>query len=1163
MKRLSLKLHNKVFITALLLTLCSCVKSGLDESFLCPSDYISFRASLVADTRTASCGTASYISIEEQSWPLGTHNDSTRGEPVYTLNGLNVGMFASKYDADNRYQGDVMSNLNFQFIDNEELRAVGTPVLWDSVSDAATMKVYGYAPIVDDSDENIDITSSSGVTTISYVVPEAVTDQVDIIATRISEVSSDYRQNIPLTFEHILTGVRFKAGFDCTVTGLEIKSVYNDGDYIFGEVWTVDAAAALSNFTIPIEAQGRQCTAGSYITSGSETLMMIPQQLPDAAVVVMTYKESNGVVGTITASLEGMTWEQGSLITYTIHKNIPQNYVYFDLYAGNVALTPTSYQGYVFVDGVKREVAKTWTVDQMAENVYHYYVYQSTEVNKKQYGYASIADYNNFTNCRIPEYEPIMVGNQLWSDYITNNTCVEDVIEVWDDGKYIRTDGSSAPGERRVGEAVVRDVGRTHTRNYISVTGQNATYYLTIDNIYSVIQHSESRNRSVGGISYTPTGNTTLTVNMVGDNRMGCLHINNKSTDRIDIGGTGSLTVADTDFLTKIGPGGNDYYGDVENYGYVSNLQNSAIGNNTYDGCENLYGFYVNSGVVYAGTTKTENCTAIGGGGNGFGQVFITGGTVTAVATTAGTAIGGGMGHDSHGGPGEVHITGGNVYAYNFANRWGISSSAVGGGGSVKATGSSGNVTISGGYVYAYSALGTAIGGGSSLSINGGSTNLKISGGYIIAKSATSVCIGGGTGGTKMISEGVWASGGSATITISGNPIIRTGSIGGGKTNNPNGRIGHATINITGGDISAQFVMAGGAGAGNISRFTMSGGTISNSDVYSKEYYHVTNNGGAVYMEDGYFTMTGGTIRNCTSEVGGAVYIKKSNNALVAPQFNMSGGVINDCVSKTHGGAIYLEGGAVTLSAGTIQRNLALEGNGGGVYIAAGNLKMPEGGSANVIYNSAQLGQTYTLGNGGGIYVTSSTNEVDVEVYSGSIMHNTSDIHGGGICVDMSGNDSVANVVVGSAGSTSVDNPDISKNTAVMYGGGLYAIGENAMVTINSGRIMDNYVANYVSNENVTNQHGTVVLNGGDVTHVVVTFDANAPDATVDGASEAYQNIVTATNSFLVQPLSIQRDLYNFVNWNTRPDGMGVTYTDGQLMNISEDMTLYAQWVAQ
>ena len=106
-------------------------------------------------------------------------------------------------------------------------------------------------------------------------------------------------------------------------------------------------------------------------------------------------------------------------------------------------------------------------------------------------------------------------------------------------------------------------------------------------------------------------------------------------------------------------------------------------------------------------------------------------------------------------------------------------------------------------------------------------------------------------------------------------------------------------------------------------------------------------------------------------------------------------------------------------------------------------------------------------------------------------------------------------------------------------------------------------VAGIVLDENVTNQRGTVVLNGGNVTHVVVTFDANAADATVDGASVAYQNIVTATNSFLVQPTSIQRNFYNFVNWNTRPDGMGMTYTNGQLMNITEDMTLYAQWEAQ
>ena len=80
------------------------------------------------------------------------------------------------------------------------------------------------------------------------------------------------------------------------------------------------------------------------------------------------------------------------------------------------------------------------------------------------------------------------------------------------------------------------------------------------------------------------------------------------------------------------------------------------------------------------GTTKAENATAIGAGGNGYGQVTISGGRVTAVSTTAGTAIGGGMGHNANGGPGNVTITGGNIYAYNFANRWGIASAAIGGG---------------------------------------------------------------------------------------------------------------------------------------------------------------------------------------------------------------------------------------------------------------------------------------------------------------------------------------------------------------------------------------------------------------------------------------------------------------------------------------------------
>jgi hypothetical protein len=181
----------------------------------------------------------------------------------------------------------------------------------------------------------------------------------------------------------------------------------------------------------------------------------------------------------------------------------------------------------------------------------------------------------------------------------------------------------------------------------------------------------------------------------------------------------------------------------------------------------------------------------------------------------------------------------------------------------------------------------------------------------------------------------------------------------------------------------------------------------------------------------------------------------------------------------------------------------------------------------------------------------------------------------------MEGNNSVANIVLGQEGS----GPDISGNVAVTYGGGLYAIGQNAMVTINGGSIMDNHVENYVPNENVDNQLGSVVLNGGEVTHVVVTFDLNSDNgyfcnsvdndgnaAVVDRYYTYFQNIVTSTNSALIAPVAtsekvgnlfVGRPLYKFIGWNTRPDGQGTTIANGATMNISTDLTLYAQWQAQ
>ena len=1169
----SMKTYSQIVaVLGVLLLSSGCVKDQLVEVGNHSNEYIGFSAALSVSTRSDlnKHSESEYLTIDEQAWSMAG-DEHTRGSVISSLDGVNVGIFAHPYMGDDLLS-PIMTNHHFQFVNNEVLEAVANPVLWNSISATTTLKVYGYAPYAaSESASDFNTTTINGTTTINYTVPQDVDKQFDLITTHIKSVPSDYGQNIPLTFQHTLTGVRFKVGFDCMVKSLKIVNVNYVGHYTIGDdVWMIPNRDDKTTFTAPIPTGGKACNEGEYITGDDEIFMMIPQDIPDNAYVELVYDG-----GTIKAPLKGLMWDKGALVTYTIHKQREQNYIYFDLHAGNVVITPTSYSGAVYVNGVATTISKTWTASEMESNRYHYYVYQSTDANKASTGYASsLSD-----PCRLPSYDPVKVGNQFWSEYITNNTSVEDVIEAWDTAENINADKASSSATQN---GAVRKVGRSSTPFYISVNGDGTNVLnneITLDNIYSRYMDAGAT-RNSAGLSFTPnTKSSKLTVNLVGDNRVGAVHYYSGRdasgliyNNELILQGSGTLTAATVDFYksTSAQSSGDRYNADNV-HGYFSNYWCTAIGGD--DGSSgNAIGIVIKGGTIFAGTTQAENCTAIGGGGNDRGHVRIEGGTVTAVATTTGTAIGGGIGFNSQGGIGNVKISGGNVFAYNHANEWEIPSAAIGSAGSWESSGGSGEVEITGGYVYAQTALGTAIGGGSSKTREGGSAKVTISGNsYVIAKSIPAIDkhtgneypagsgIGGGTGGvsTAVSNSSVPAYGGAATIIISGNPTIHTGTIGGGKTNNPNGKIGHAEITVSGGDISAQFVMAAGAAEGKITTFNMTGGTINNSNVINKEYYHIMDNGGAVYMEDGVFTMTGGTIRNCEANNGGAVYIKKSANAIGDPKFVMTGGLIENCRASHNGGGIYLEGGSVEMTNGTIHDNLASEGNGGGIYIAAGNFTI-RGNDAEVSNNSALRRNTENSGNGGGIYITSPNSGVEVTIESGSIIDNTCDGIGGGICVDMASSDNTAAVKIGLAG---VGGPTISGNKAIMYGGGLYAIGANANVTINDGSIKNNRVSNYVPNEDVANERGTVVLNGGEVTHVVITFDVNTADATAN-VSFPSQNIVTSTNSALVTP-DAKRAMYTFAGWNTRSDGKGMTYKSGDIMNIKEDMTLYAQWISQ
>lgn len=1123
---------------------------------LASGEYLTFRAYLGENDSLKTRSFAPHFSIVEEVWPLELDRKGadTKATLIYSLNDYSAGAgvfgyyYSSSDQAPEYTVWSQLENLNFKF-DGDEMTSENPP-RWSTLTTGQgdMLRIFSYAPY--DSEETDNIISITDIAESQTDIIAAVSEPIDVS-------TSSPRESIKLDFEHIFTAIKINPGdFADNISRISISGIQTDGTFTIGSGWTANQTT-------------NEYTISEKISDAlASPILMIPQKLgADSKLSVVTGD------GTYSVSLAGKEWKQGKLITYTLNKKTDgSEYIYFDLAAGNITINGSSYSGKIFKTTTTQNDAgePVPTIEEEVVSGTHtdgnkYYVYQSTEANKTSTGRVN-------GTLILPTYDPVTYKNQPWADYITNNPVVEDVIHAWD--YYKVNDGDTPKGvsggislvtlNQTKYDDGVRGVERSATEYNISVSGAG-TFELTIDNIYSIYQENGNASRTTGTIGYVPTTPSTLTINIVGDNRLGCIHYNNASDNgnKLIFKGTGTLTVADADYNNYLN--GSHGIPDTEpkENAYFSNYWCAAIGNN--DSADKVYGIVIESGVIYAGTTKAENCTAIGGGGNGYGQVTINGGTVTAVATTTGTAIGGGIGFNNAGGQGYVTITGGNVYAYNHANKWEIPSSAIGGAGSKASSGSLGTVVITGGNVYAESSLGTAIGGGSSRNKQGGNGVVTISGGQVIAKTLApnSAGIGGGTTCSRSENDAtstINGNGGSATIKISGNPIIRTGSIGGGypgtkENGDPGtGKIGSADIDISGGDIQAQFVMADSPN----NKFIMSGGLIRNSDTSDDEYTCIQENGGAVYMEQGTCTISEeAKIKKCSASKtpdakGGAIYIKGGT-------FTMSGGAIEQCSSNSDGGAIYLEGGNVTLTGGTISNNVALNGNGGAVCIQGGDFSMENA----KISNNAAFDKNHSgTGNGGGIYVTSS-NALTVKLISGEISGNSSGRYGGGVCVDMTGKDDITTTVnVG----TNESAPTINSNSATHKGGGIYVDGKKAFVNLNNGTVLQNQTTAYQINPDVAVENGLVTLaKGGITTQVTITFINNNLYYNSEEDQKVTQFVVSYTNNTLRSDVFDKLDSYynTFVEWNTRRDGKGESYSNGEVVKLKEDITLYARWKNQ
>lgn len=774
-------------------------------------------------------------------------------------------------------------------------------------------------------------------------------------------------------------------------------------------------------------------------------------------------------------------------------EDVTNDYYYFDLYAGKLTVTgsngTTTLTGYRF-DGNSTAQQVIYTVT--GTDPVKVYVYQSNHQE----------DYQNtgIINGEVKIPNPARVDG--WGTYITNRTDVEQVISAW------------------------IDKGRPSTVNNIHVTG-TVNCEMVLDNLYSTFQ-TYSKARQDGGIGFvtaSSTINSSLTLKIKGDNRFGNIYYcsNRDKNNRIifedypDQAAAGTLTIANI----KKNSNGNYWC--------------AAIGGNDDGGLEETCdGIVINSGTIFTGTNAKDDCAAIGGGGNGYGGVTINGGTVTAVVTSSGAAIGGGIGKTSTGGPATVTITGGTIYAYNNSCESGYSTmgvkyipaAAIGGGSSAKAKCEISTVNISGGTVFAQSVGGTAIGGGSSADNNGGDCTINITGGTIEAYSIpgtidgqsvpAGVAIGGGTGYNK---------GGSATLTVSGDAVLRTGSIGGGgfgNKTNANGVIGFAKVYIRNGNIRGQVVMEGTG-----SLLEMSGGTINNAQVAGVNYdkcYFVKENGGAACVETGTVNISGtALIQNASATWGGAIYLSNGD-------VTMSDGTIENC-SADFGGAVYVSGGNFTMTGGTIDSNQATAENseGGAVYVTGGNIFI---GKEDCGDNTCLTVSNNSAVNGGAFAVAGAT----PVMYCGTVTGNTADEKGGALYVSGSGGFTMNGGII--------DGGSAEKNAKL--GGGVYLAG--GAFTLNGSNA-------YVQNNHAENGAGVYLAGGqpnlykGSMTDNTATGDGGGIYIDKREVNLKPTGLVTVTGN------SANRGGGIFIGGTNGTDaGFSVDSTDGGTVNLSSNM---------
>lgn len=164
----------------------------------------------------------------------------------------------------------------------------------------------------------------AGSPKITVDVPGNVGYQKDLLVATSGELDGNARQDVDLQFMHPLTAVRFVVGDDMTsgtINKINIHNVYCQGDLnLDNKQWTLGTQKRTfyqSLGKVVADQGDGNAAPDTEITSPLQTFMMMPQTLPDDAMISMEIKVGTKIY-TVSAPIAGQTWLPGTTVTYQL-----------------------------------------------------------------------------------------------------------------------------------------------------------------------------------------------------------------------------------------------------------------------------------------------------------------------------------------------------------------------------------------------------------------------------------------------------------------------------------------------------------------------------------------------------------------------------------------------------------------------------------------------------------------------------------------------------------------------------------------------------------------------------------------------------------------------------------------------------------------------------